>query len=221
MKMRICRLSTMKLINACRHTSSTRSWTPHAADGRTSHFNRTPWEVMYPKCRDMQWENVSGQHNLCFWRCAQGQLAAAQHARDAHSAKEPEEIKQLVMAHALANADRNAQDTGFDTATFIAQAHHAMQRYEMATEHCIAAFVDFYQVRVLVMHKEHQAAWIYIPAGETMAGPSMLVRLHQQHFQSGPTFDLSQINHAISSNADEEAFKSFCLRGAHEPGPWT
>eukprot|EP00971_Amphidinium_carterae_P310774 6175736-Amphidinium_carterae.1 len=71
------------------------------------------------------------------------------------------------------------------------------------------------------MHKEHQAAWIYIPAGETMAGPSMLVWLHQQHFQSGPTFDLAQINHAISSNADEEAFKSFCLRGGHEEGPWT
>eukprot|EP00971_Amphidinium_carterae_P099557 1969169-Amphidinium_carterae.1 len=106
-------------------------------------------------------------------------------------------------------------------ATFTSHAQQAMQRYEMATEHCIAAFVDFYQVRVLVMHKEHQAAWIYIPAGETMAGPSMLVWLHQQHFQSGPTFDLSQINHAISSNADEEAFKSFCLRGGHEPGPWT
>eukprot|EP00971_Amphidinium_carterae_P276799 5493302-Amphidinium_carterae.1 len=66
------------------------------------------------------------------------------------------------------------------------QAQQAMQRHEMATEHCIAAFVDFYQVRVLVMHKEHQAAWIYIPTGETMAGPSMLVWLHQQHFQSGP-----------------------------------
>eukprot|EP00971_Amphidinium_carterae_P039094 768435-Amphidinium_carterae.1 len=125
------------------------------------------------------------------------------------------------MAHALANADRIAQDTGFDTNTFIAQAQQAMQRSEMATEHCIAAFVDFYQVRVLVMHKEHQAAWIYIPAGETMAGPSMLVWLHQQHFQSGPTFDLSQINHAIASNADEAAFKAFCLRGGHEDGPWT
>eukprot|EP00971_Amphidinium_carterae_P326515 6457357-Amphidinium_carterae.1 len=69
------------------------------------------------------------------------------------------------------------------------------------------------------MHKEHQAAWIYIPAGETMAGPSMLVWLHQQHFQSGPTFDLAQINHAISSNADEQAFKSFCLRGGHAADP--
>eukprot|EP00971_Amphidinium_carterae_P096597 1911820-Amphidinium_carterae.1 len=120
---------------------------------------------MYPKCRDMQWENVSGQHNLCFWRCAQRQLAAAKHA---HANKEPEEIKQVVMAadmaHALANADRIAQDTGFDMATFISHAQQAMQRNEMATEHCIAAFVDFYQVRVLVMHKEHQAAWIYIPA---------------------------------------------------------
>eukprot|EP00971_Amphidinium_carterae_P349766 6491209-Amphidinium_carterae.4 len=165
----------------------------------------TPWEVMYPKCRDMQWENVSGQHNLCFWRCAQRQLAAANHA---HRSKEPEDIKQLVMTHAIANADRIAQDTGFDTATFIAHAQQAMQKHEMATEHCIAAF-------------EHQAAWIYIPTGETMAGPSMLVWLHQQHFQSGPTFDLAQINHAISSNADEEAFKSFCLRGGHEAGPWT
>eukprot|EP00971_Amphidinium_carterae_P025170 496997-Amphidinium_carterae.1 len=54
-----------------------------------------------------------------------------------------------------------------------------------------------------------------------MAGPSMLVWLHQQHFQSGPTIDLAQINHAISSNADEQAFKSFCLRGGHEAGPWT
>eukprot|EP00971_Amphidinium_carterae_P109210 2162509-Amphidinium_carterae.1 len=54
-----------------------------------------------------------------------------------------------------------------------------------------------------------------------MAGPSMLVWLHQLHFQSGPTFDLAQINHAISSNADEQAFKSFCLRGGHEAGPWT
>eukprot|EP00971_Amphidinium_carterae_P079746 1577810-Amphidinium_carterae.4 len=71
---------------------------------RWSHLtlHRTPWEVMYLKCRDMQWENVSGQHNLCFWRCAQRQLTAANHA---HSSKEPEEIKQLVMAHALANAD--------------------------------------------------------------------------------------------------------------------
>eukprot|EP00971_Amphidinium_carterae_P222411 4414424-Amphidinium_carterae.1 len=90
----------------------------------------------------------------------------------------------------------------------------------MATEHCIAAFVDFYQVRVLVMHKEHQAAWVYIPAGETMAGPCMLVWLHQQHFQSGPTFDLAQINHAISSNVDEQAFKSFCLRGGRGTGSW-
>eukprot|EP00971_Amphidinium_carterae_P338804 6476324-Amphidinium_carterae.1 len=173
---------------------------------------------MYPKCRDMQWENVSGHNNLCFWRCAQRQLAAANHA---HKSKEPEEIKQLVMAHALANADRIAQDTGFDTTTFVANAQQTMQRCEMATEHCIAAFVDFYQVRVLVMHKEHQAAWIYIPAGETMAGPSMLVWLHQQHFQSGPTFDLAQINHAISSNADEQAFKSFCLRGGAEESAGT
>eukprot|EP00971_Amphidinium_carterae_P229753 4559002-Amphidinium_carterae.1 len=80
---------------------------------------------MYPKCRDMQWENVSGQHNLCFWRCAQRQLAAANHA---HRSKEPEDIKQLVMAHALANADRIAQDTGFDTATFIAHAQQSMQK---------------------------------------------------------------------------------------------
>eukprot|EP00971_Amphidinium_carterae_P351056 6491884-Amphidinium_carterae.1 len=187
---------------------------------RWSHLtlHRTPWEVMYPKCRDMQWENVSGQHNLCFWRCAQRQLVAANHA---HRSKEPEDIKQIVMAHALANADRIAQDTGFDTATFAAHAQQTMQRGEMATEHCIAAFVDFYQVRVLVMHKEHQAAWIYIPAGETMAGPSMLVWLHQQHFQSGPTFDLTQINHAISSNADEQAFKSFCLRGGHQARAYT
>eukprot|EP00971_Amphidinium_carterae_P344494 6484929-Amphidinium_carterae.1 len=54
-----------------------------------------------------------------------------------------------------------------------------------------------------------------------MAGPSMLVWLHQQHFQSGPTFDLAQINHAISSNADEQAFKSFCLRGGRVVGSRT
>eukprot|EP00971_Amphidinium_carterae_P143908 2851502-Amphidinium_carterae.1 len=46
--------------------------------------------------------------------------------------------KQLVMAHAMANAERIAQDTGFDTKTFVMHAQQAMQRHEMATEHCIA-----------------------------------------------------------------------------------
>eukprot|EP00971_Amphidinium_carterae_P051358 1011343-Amphidinium_carterae.3 len=64
---------------------------------------RHPWNATAQLIARAEWDNVSGDANLCFWRCLAGVLANEGHS-DAFMP--PEMLKKQVLVHAIQRAGR-------------------------------------------------------------------------------------------------------------------
>eukprot|EP00971_Amphidinium_carterae_P238499 4734622-Amphidinium_carterae.1 len=172
---------------------------------------RHPWQPSLQLAQRSDWDNVSGEGNLCFWRCLLGMLANEGH-QDAFLP--PEQIKVQVLAHAYEHAGRLAAMFQGLQERYEQAFQHEAEENVMASDKSVLAASDYYGLNITVMFREEQAVWHFVPANQPITHQTHLIWLEGQHFQRGPLADLgAAARHALPVSGGNEAR----FAGGHVP----
>eukprot|EP00971_Amphidinium_carterae_P165217 3275065-Amphidinium_carterae.1 len=110
--------------------------------------------------RSESWGEVSGEGNLCFWRCISAILKYTRHPDQEKSALA---LKQEVCNWGIMNATKASQQLECTPNGLLNDIRTAQRRGVMANEKCFALAALYYDLKLLIVDEDSAICWGLLP----------------------------------------------------------
>eukprot|EP00971_Amphidinium_carterae_P108879 2156043-Amphidinium_carterae.1 len=134
-----------------------------AQEGKSFQLARLHHGSTMQAARRESWGEVSGEGNLCFWRCLSAILKATRHPDQEKSALI---LKQEVCNWGIMNATKASQQLACTPNGLLNDIRTAQRKGVMANEKCFALAALYFDLKLLIVDEDSSICWGLLPLSQ-------------------------------------------------------